>query len=84
MRLPAGRDAQQVHLGGGDLHDEQNIDPFEADRIHVEEVAGQDRAGLVGAELGPGRPVPSRRGVDPGGVQDLPHRAGGDLVAQTD
>src|SRR3982074_732021 len=67
----------------GDLHDEQDIYTFEPDRIHVKEVAGQDGLGLVGEELGPGRAVASGCGVDTCGVEDLPDRAGRDLVAQS-
>jgi hypothetical protein len=37
---------------------------------------------LGGEELPPGRPGPPRRGIDVGGVQDLPHRGRGDRVPQ--
>ena len=79
-----GRGAEQVDPTGCDLHDEPDLDTFETDRVHVKEVAGQDGPGLVGEELGPDRAVASGCGVDSVGVEDLPHRAGGDLVAQPD
>jgi hypothetical protein len=37
-----------------------------------------------GQELLPGRPRAARRGIDPGGMQDLPHRGGRDPVAEPD
>ena len=45
---------------------------------------GDDAASLGGEELLPCRAGPSRCGVDPGVVQDLPYRAGGDGVAKAD
>jgi hypothetical protein len=52
---------EQVNLAGGDLDDEQDVDAFEPDRVHVEEVAGQDCFGLVGEELV--QVGPARRGA---------------------
>ena len=40
-----------VDLPGGDLDEEQHVDPFEEDRVDGEEVARQDTASLGGEEL---------------------------------
>jgi hypothetical protein len=40
--------------------------------------------GLRGQELSPGRSGPLGCGIDSGDLQDLPHRRGGDLVAESD
>ena len=49
-----------MHSPGRDLHQEQQVDAAQADRVHVQEVAGQDALGLRSEELSPGRPGPSR------------------------
>jgi hypothetical protein len=79
------RGAKDVHTAGGDLHDEQDIDTFEPDRVHVKE------------SRRPGWPWPDRRGtwvqfgplrrgagVDTGGMEDLKYGAGRDPIAQPD
>jgi hypothetical protein len=48
----------------GDLHDKQDVDPLQTDRIDVQEVAGQHAHGRRSEELGPGRSGPPRRGID--------------------
>jgi hypothetical protein len=50
----------------------------------VDEVDSDDAAGLGGQELLPGRARAAVRGIDPGVMQDLPDRGGGDLVAEPD
>jgi hypothetical protein len=52
--------------------------------VDGEEVARQDRVGLGGQELFPGWSGSPRCRVDAGVVQDLPHRAGRDPVAQAE
>ena len=42
------------------------------------------RMGLRGQELLPGRALPAGCGIDPGIVQDLPHRGCCDRVAESD
>jgi hypothetical protein len=59
-------------MSGGDLDEEQHVDPLEEHRIDGEEIAGQDRVRLGGQKLLPGRPGPPRRRIDPGLVEDLP------------
>jgi hypothetical protein len=50
----------------------------------MDEIDRQDAAGLRGQELLPGGAGAAGRGVDPGSVQDLPHRGGRDRVAELD
>jgi hypothetical protein len=50
----------------------------------VDEVDGQDAAGLCGQELFPGSASAAGRGADPGGVQDLPDRGGRDGMTEPD
>jgi hypothetical protein len=76
-------DAQDVHAAGGVLEDEEDVESVQADRVEVEQVAGEDAVGLRSQELRPGRSGPAWRRVDPGGVQDLPDRGGPDLVAES-
>ena len=49
-----GGDAQDVNAPGGDLHDEEDVEAFEEDGVHVHEVAGQKRVGLGSEEGTPG------------------------------
>ncbi|MER8162293.1 hypothetical protein [Streptomyces sp. NPDC094472] len=45
----AGRacaDAQDMNAPGGDLHDEEDVESFEEDGLHVHEIAGEQRVGL--------------------------------------
>jgi hypothetical protein len=42
-----GGHAQDVDSPGPDLHDEQYIQASEEDRVHVEEIAGQEAIGLI-------------------------------------
>jgi hypothetical protein len=50
----------------------------------VDDIGREDAAGLRGQELLPGRARAAGRGTDPGIVQDLPYRGGGDRVAKPD
>jgi hypothetical protein len=56
-----GRDAEDEHSAGADLHQEQQVDTGQPDRVDVQEIAGQNPLGLRGQELRLGRPV--RRGA---------------------
>jgi hypothetical protein len=62
----------------------QGVDATEQHCIHVDEISCENAAGLGGQKLLPGRACAAGRGVDPGVVQDLPHRGGGDPVAELD
>ncbi len=50
----------------------------------MDEIGRENAVGLRGQELLPGRARPAGRRVDPGIVQDLPHRGAGDWVAELD
>jgi hypothetical protein len=50
----------------------------------VGEVDRENRLGLRGEELSPGRAGPKRGGVDTGSLQDSPDRGGGDLPSELD
>ena len=56
---------------------------MQGDRVEVEQVAGEDRLGLRSEELPPRDTRPLRRWVNTGALQDAPHGAGPDLVAET-
>src|SRR5689334_913572 len=56
-----GGHPDDVYLTGGDLNEEQHVDPLEQHCIDREEVASQHRLRLSGQELLPGRPSPPRR-----------------------
>jgi NADPH-dependent 2,4-dienoyl-CoA reductase/sulfur reductase-like enzyme len=71
-----------VDAAGGVLDDDQGVDVVEQHGVHVDEVDGDYAAGLCGEELFPGRARAARGRVDPGIMQDLPHRGGRDPVAE--
>ena len=63
----------------------QDVDTAQEDRVDdVGEVDGEDRVGLRGEELSPGRAGASRGGVEAGGLEDRPDGGGGDPVAEAD
>jgi hypothetical protein len=47
------------------LDDEEGVEPAQADRVEMEQVAGHDCLGLRLEELQPGRHGPLRRGSTP-------------------
>jgi hypothetical protein len=50
----------------------------------MDEVDGEDAAGLCGEELLPGQACAAGCWADPGIMQDVPDRGGGDRVAELD
>jgi hypothetical protein len=48
-----GGDAEDVHTAGGVFDDEEDVQPAQADGVHVEQVAGEDRVRLRAQEFGP-------------------------------
>ncbi len=80
----AGGDAGQVNAAGAVFDDDQGVESPEQHRVHVDEIGGDDAAGLRGEELLPGRAGAAGRRADPGVVQDLPDRGGSDRVAEPD
>src|SRR5512142_2444672 len=79
-----GGDASQVDAAGAVLDDDQGVDATQEQGVHMDEVDREDAVGLHGQELLPRRAGAAGRGVDPGGMQDLPHRGGRDRMAEPD
>jgi len=79
-----GGDADQVNPASAVLDHDQRVDAPRQHGVHVDEVDGDDAAGLGGQKLLPGRAGAARRGIDPGVMQDLSHRGGRDWVAEPD
>jgi hypothetical protein len=77
-------DASQMDVAGSVLDHDQRVEPTEQHGVHVDEAGRDYNAGLGGQELFPGRVRAAGRGIDPGVVQDLPHRRGCDPVAEPD
>jgi len=73
-----------MNTAGAVLDDDQRVETTEQHRVHVDEVDGEDAAGLGCQELLPGQAAAAGRGIDPGVVQDLPDRGGRDRVAEPD
>ena len=57
----------------------EDVEPAEEDGVDVSEVDGEDRVGLCGQELSPGRAGSVRGGVETGVLHDCPHGGGGEL-----
>ena len=77
-----GGHAQDVHVPGRHLHHEQDVQTFQEDRVHVEEIAGQQPVRLGAQERPPGGVrVPQGRSA-PLGSQDPPYGRCADLVAE--
>jgi len=61
-------------LRGGVLDDEERVEPLQADRVDMEQIACQDRLSLHAKDCDQVGPGPLRCGIDPGGLKDLPNR----------
>ncbi len=70
-------DTEDVHHSVFELDDEQHMELVETDRVHDEEVGGQDALGLGGDELLPGRST-ARSWSEPVAAKDPANRARGD------
>jgi hypothetical protein len=79
-----GGDTCDVHAPGAVFDDDERVEAAEEDRLDVGEVDSEDRVGLRGEELGPGRSGSAGCGIYSGGLQDLPDRGRGDAVAKSD
>jgi hypothetical protein len=78
-----GGDAQDVHPSGLYLHDEQQVQAPEEDRVHMKEIAGQQAISLRAQERPPGRVHPPRGGTVPPGAQDPPYGRRADEVTES-
>jgi hypothetical protein len=66
-------DPEDADAPGGVLDHGQDVSLRAVQQVRGEEIARQDRLGLGAQELRPGRVCSSRRGVEPGILQDFPH-----------
>jgi hypothetical protein len=73
-----------MDAAGAVLDDDQGVEAPRQHGVHVDEVDRQDAAGLGSQELLPGRARAAGRGIDPGRVQNLPHRGSSDPVTEPD
>jgi hypothetical protein len=65
-------DVGQVDAAYAVLDDDHGVQTPEQHGVHVDEIGGEDAAGLDGQELLPRRAGAAGCGADPGIVQDLP------------
>jgi hypothetical protein len=75
--------ASEVRSPAGELDEEQDIDPPQADGVGREEVARNHALGLTADELAPGTPVPGASRSEPGGGEDPTDSRRGDPDAET-
>ncbi len=77
--------AQDMHPPGAYLHDEQHIQPSQADGVDMEEIGGQQPFGL-GSQEGPPRRIatPSGGRAELGCRPDPPYRPGTNPVADAE
>jgi len=78
----AGSNPGEVHAATVVLDDEEDVEAPQEHGVDVGEVDGEDRVGLRGQELAPGRPGPPGRGIEPGVLHDSPHGRSGDGTAK--
>jgi hypothetical protein len=71
-------DTGQIHPAGGECDEHECVEATEQHRVDGKEVARDDAAGLRAQEGPPRLRRPTRRGIDPGLLQDRPNGAGGD------
>src|SRR6185312_5646283 len=69
-----GGDPGDVHAAAAVLDHDEDVEAAQAHGVDVGEVDGEDRVGLRGQELSPGRSGPSGRGIESRVLQDLPDR----------
>jgi hypothetical protein len=67
-----GGDPGNVYTAGGVLDHDQDVEAAEEDGVDVGEIDREDRVGLNGEELTPGRAGPQRGGIYASGLKDLP------------
>jgi hypothetical protein len=75
---------KDVHFAGPDLHDKQDVDPAQRDRVEGEEVGGQQSGGLSAQEGPPSGVRPAWCWSESSGGQDPPNRAGTYAMPETD
>jgi hypothetical protein len=78
-----GGDPGEVHAAAMLDHD-QDVEAAQEDGVDVGEVDREDRVSLRGQELSPGRPGPSRGGIETGFLEDSPDGGRGDRMVEAD
>jgi hypothetical protein len=79
-----GGDPRDVRTATLVLDHDEDVEAAQEHGIDVGEVDREDRMGLRGQELSPGRPGPSGRGIEPRFLQDLPDGRGCHGMAESD
>jgi hypothetical protein len=79
-----GGDPGEVHAATLVLDHDENVEAAQEHGVDVGEVDREDRVSLGEQELLPGRPGPSRRGIEARTLQDSPDGRGGYGVAESD
>ena len=67
-----GGDPGEVHAAAVVFDHHEDVEAAQEHGVDVGEVDREDRMGLGGQELSPGRPAPSRRGIEARTLQDRP------------
>ena len=67
-----GGDPGEVHAATAVLDHDEDVEAAQKHGVDVGEIDREDRAGLRGQELSPGRAGSSGRGIQPGALEDLP------------
>jgi len=67
-----GGGAEDADSAGGVLDDGEDVQPRAGQRAGFEEVGGEDGVCLAAEEADPGLAVALGRGLDSGGLEDLP------------
>jgi hypothetical protein len=67
-----GGDPSDVHVATTVLDNDENVEAAQEDRVDVGEVHGEDRVGLRGQELSPGRPRAAGSRIESRALQDPP------------
>jgi hypothetical protein len=65
-------DPGEVHAAAAVLDHDEDVEAAQEDGVDVGEVDREDRVGLRGEKLSPGRAGPSRRRIEPGALEDRP------------
>ena len=79
-----GGDSGDVYAAAAVLDHDEDVEAAQEDGVDVGEVDREDRVGLRGEELLPGRSGPSRGRIETGGLEDLSDGGGGDRVPESD
>jgi hypothetical protein len=77
-----GGDPVDVYAAAAVLDHHQDVEAAEEDGVDVSEVDREDRVGLRGGDLSPGRAGPSRAGSIPAFFK-IVHTVGGNPVAES-